>query len=325
MTKGKDGGGPADGGAQAVRGTRTVDLTVGPEDEGLRIDQFLAARPEAGLTRSHVRRLIDEGRVTAGGQAVKASHRVAVGEAVRLMVPAPEPLRLAGEDIPLDIVHEDADLLVINKPRGLVVHPAAGHEGGTLVNALLEHCRDLSGINDVLRPGIVHRLDRDTTGLLVVAKNDAAHLSLAEQLKERRLKRRYLAIVSGGLKDDRGLIEAPIARHPVDRKRMAVVEGGRPARTRFTVRERFARATLVEVELDTGRTHQIRVHFSFIGHPILGDPVYGPKKKAPFVDGQALHAWSISFTHPRTGKELTFTAEPPPDFRALLDWLRTVK
>lgn len=308
-----------------MTGPRTVEMTVSPDDEGLRIDQFLAARPEAGLTRSRARRLIDEGRVTAGGRAVKASHKVAAGEAVRLTVPAPEPLRLTGEDIPLDVVHEDADLLVINKPRGMVVHPAAGHDHGTLVNALLEHCRDLSGINDVLRPGIVHRLDRDTTGLLVVAKNDEAHLSLAAQLRDRRLKRRYLAIVSGGLKDERGVIEAPIARHPIDRKRMAVVEGGRPARTRFTVRERFTRATLVEAELDTGRTHQIRVHLSFIGHPVLGDPVYGPKKKAPFVEGQALHAWSIAFTHPRTGEELTFTAEPPPDFLALLEWLRTAK
>ncbi len=308
-----------------MTGPRTVEMTVSPDDKGLRIDQFLAARPEAGLTRSRARRLIDEGRVTAGGRAVKASHKVAAGEAVRLTVPAPEPLRLTGEDIPLDVVHEDADLLVINKPRGMVVHPAAGHDHGTLVNALLEHCRDLSGINDVLRPGIVHRLDRDTTGLLVVAKNDEAHLSLAAQLRDRRLKRRYLAIVSGGLKDERGVIEAPIARHPIDRKRMAVVEGGRPARTRFTVRERFTRATLVEAELDTGRTHQIRVHLSFIGHPVLGDPVYGPKKKAPFVEGQALHAWSIAFTHPRTGEELTFTAEPPPDFLALLEWLRTAK
>lgn len=308
-----------------MTGPRTVEMTVSPDDEGLRIDQFLAARPEAGLTRSRARRLIDEGRVTAGGRAVKASHKVAAGEAVRLTVPAPEPLRLTGEDIPLDVVHEDADLLVINKPRGMVVHPAAGHDHGTLVNALLEHCRDLSGINDVLRPGIVHRLDRDTTGLLVVAKNDEAHLSLAAQLRDRRLKRRYLAIVSGGLKDERGVIEAPIARHPIDRKRMAVVEGGRPARTRFTVRERFTRATLVEAELDTGRTHQIRVHLSFIGHPVLGDPVYGPKKKAPFVEGQALHAWSIAFAHPRTGEELTFTAEPPPDFLALLEWLRTAK
>ncbi|MHB8926990.1 MAG: RluA family pseudouridine synthase [Bacillota bacterium] len=308
-----------------MTGPRTVEMTVSPDDEGLRIDQFLAARPEAGLTRSRARHLIDEGRVTAGGRAVKASHKVAAGEAVRLTVPAPEPLRLTGEDIPLDVVHEDADLLVINKPRGMVVHPAAGHDHGTLVNALLEHCRDLSGINDVLRPGIVHRLDRDTTGLLVVAKNDEAHLSLAAQLRDRRLKRRYLAIVSGGLKDERGVIEAPIARHPIDRKRMAVVEGGRPARTRFTVRERFTRATLVEAELDTGRTHQIRVHLSFIGHPVLGDPVYGPKKKAPFVEGQALHAWSIAFAHPRTGEELTFTAEPPPDFLALLEWLRTAK
>ncbi|MHB8756980.1 MAG: RluA family pseudouridine synthase [Bacillota bacterium] len=300
-------------------------MTAGPEDEGLRIDQFLAARPEAGVTRSHARRLIDEGHVTSEGRPVKASHKVASGEAVRLDVPAPEPLQLAGEDIPLDIVYEDADLLVINKARGMVVHPAAGHEDGTMVNALLEHCHDLSGINDVLRPGIVHRLDRDTTGLLVVAKNDAAHLSLAGQLKDRHLKRRYLAIVSGGMKDERGVVEAPVARHPVERKRMAVVEGGRPARTRFTVRERFPRATLVEAELDTGRTHQIRVHFAFIGHPVLGDPVYGPKKKAPFVEGQALHAWSIAFAHPRTGEDLTFTAEPPSDFQALLDWLRTAK
>ncbi|HEY3316471.1 MAG TPA: RluA family pseudouridine synthase [Bacillota bacterium] len=301
---------------------RTIDLITGPGDDGLRVDQFLASRPEADLTRSHARRLIDEGRVTVDGETVKASRKLAAGAAVRVAVPAPEPLQVVGEDIPLDIVFEDADLLVINKSRGMVVHPAAGHGHGTLVNALLRHCKDLSGINDVIRPGIVHRLDRDTTGLLVVAKTDQAHLSLAEQIKDRRLKRRYLAVVSGGIKDDRGVIEAPIARHPVDRKRMAVVEGGRPARTRFTVRERFPRATLVEAELDTGRTHQIRVHFSFIGHPVLGDPVYGPKKKVPFVEGQALHAWSISFRHPRTGEEMTFTREPPGDFETLVGWLR---
>ncbi len=311
---------------------------AGPDAAGQRLDVYLAARPELGLTRSHAQRLIREGLVRVDGEAVaKPGHRLRGGECLAVTLPAPEPAQARPEEIPLEVVYEDADIVVVNKPRGMVVHPAPGHARGTLVNALLAHCPDLAGINDVLRPGIVHRLDKDTTGLLVVAKGEAAYHSLARQLKERTMKREYLALVHGQPPEE-GVIAAPIGRHPRHRKRMAVVaEGrGRAATTRFRVVERFPAAgnlavpgvgrgggyALLAVRLETGRTHQIRVHVAHAGHPVAGDPVYGPRRNPLGLPGQALHAARLTLRHPRTGAEMTFAAPLPPDFAAALERLR---
>ena len=245
-----------------------------------------------------------------------------------MTVPPPEEVTLAPEAIPLDIVYEDEDLLVVNKPAGLVVHPAVGHHRGTLVNALLDHCPDLSGIGGYLRPGIVHRLDKDTSGLLLVSKSDLAHQGLSAGLKAHRIKRKYLALVCGEVRSERGLIDAPLGRDPKDRKRMAVVADGRPARTHFLIQERFPGYTLLDVELETGRTHQIRVHLAYAGYPVAGDPVYGPRRarqgghSSLNLAGQALHAYRITFTHPRTDELLTFEAPLPPVFEDVLELLR---
>ena len=256
----------------------TLHIVAGPEDEGMRLDKFLSVRVEE-LTRSAAERLAEQGQVSSGGKTLDKKYRLRAGDAIEVILPEPVGLDILPEAIPLDIRYEDADLLVVNKPKGMVVHPAAGHAGGTLVNALLAHCGDsLSGINGVIRPGIVHRIDKDTSGLLIVAKNDFAHQRLAEQIKEHSFTRMYEAVVHGNLKEDTGTIDAPIGRHPTDRKRMAVTEkNSRHAVTHFEVLARYKGFTHVRLKLETGRTHQIRVHMAYIGHPVAGDPVYGPK------------------------------------------------
>ncbi|HIR50954.1 MAG TPA: RluA family pseudouridine synthase [Candidatus Avoscillospira avicola] len=289
---------------------------------GERADAALA-RLSGTLTRSAAQRLLEAGQVTSRGRVLKKNDRLEAGEPLEVELPAPQPLALTAEDIPLDIVYEDGDLIVLNKPKGLVVHPAAGHWSGTLVNALLHHCRDsLSGINGALRPGIVHRIDKDTSGLLVVAKNDFAHQSLAAQLQDHSLARVYVCLVTGGMRADSGTVDAPIGRHPTDRKRMAVVADGRSAVTHWQVLERFSGYTLLECRLETGRTHQIRVHMAHIGHPIVGDLVYGRKKPELGQDTQCLHARAITFRHPRSGETVTLTCPLPPYLEALLRRLR---
>lgn len=290
--------------------------------DGERADQALA-RLVDGLTRSAAQRLLEEGRVTSNGRILKKNERLQAGQTLEVTIPEPEPLTLAPEDIPLDIVYEDDDLLVINKPKGLVVHPAAGHWSGTLVNALLCHCRDsLSGINGTLRPGIVHRIDKDTSGLLIVAKNDFAHQALAAQLQDHSLSRTYVCLVVGGVKADSGTIDAPIGRHPTDRKKMAVVSSGKHAVTHFQVLERFSGYTFLECRLETGRTHQIRVHMAYRNHPIVGDMVYGRGKPELGQDSQCLHARALTFRHPRTGEVMTLTCPLPDYLETLLAKLR---
>ena len=291
--------------------------------DGLRVDVFLAGcLPE--LTRSAVQRLLAEGGVTCGGAPVRKNARTEAGAVYAVTLPEARPVETAAQDIPLDIVYEDGDVLVINKPKGLVVHPAAGHEDGTLVNALLYHCGDsLSGVGGERRPGIVHRIDRDTTGLLIVAKNDFAHQRLAAQLSDHTLRRTYECIVCGGFREDSGTVNAPIGRHPTDRKKMAVTQkNSRSAVTHWRVLERFAAYTLVECRLETGRTHQIRVHMAYRGHPILGDMVYGHKKPELGQSSQCLHAKELRFVHPRTGEPVTVSCGLPDYFTALLEKLR---
>ena len=258
------------------------------------------------------------------GQVRKANYKLRGGETVSLVIPEAEPVSVEPENIPLDVLYEDKDIIVINKPRGMVVHPAAGVHTGTLVNALLYHCHDLSGINGEIRPGIVHRLDKDTSGVLVCAKNDVAHLDLAEQISTKTAHRVYRAIVHGNIKEEAGIIKGDIGRHPTDRKKMAIVrENGKPAVTHFKVLERFGEYTLVECRLETGRTHQIRVHMTSIGHPLVNDPKYGPKKSSPFaIKGQALHSLSLTLNHPVTKEEMTFTAPLPQDMEKILTGLR---
>ncbi len=291
------------------------------QDAGARLDTFLTGRfPD--YTRSRLKNLIDDGHAAVNGKAAKAGQKLMVGDVVELDVPELAAVEARPEEIPLNIVYEDVSLLVINKPRGLVVHPAAGNERGTLVNALLNHCTDLSGIAGELKPGIVHRLDKDTTGLLVVAKNDRAHLSLSKQIGEKSAKRIYLALVEGNITEDSGRVDAPLGRSQVDRKKIAVVEDGRQAATRYYVLERFGDLTLVECHLETGRTHQIRVHMKHIGHPVVGDPVYGIRKQRYRLDGQLLHAARLEFTHPETGERMKFEAPLPEDFQEVLGMLR---
>jgi len=290
---------------------------------GIRIDVFL--RKECpDLSRSYVQRLLKAQQVLVQGKPVKASYKTVLGDQVVVEIPKNEEPEILAEPMELDIFYEDEDVIVVNKPKGMVVHPAAGHYTGTLVNGLMAHCKDqLSGINGILRPGIVHRIDMDTTGLLVVCKNDRAHNSIAAQLKEHSITRQYCAIVHGVIKEDKGTINAPVGRHPTDRKKMAVNEKhGRPAVTHYRVLERFSQFTCVECRLDTGRTHQIRVHMAYIRHPILGDLVYGPEK-CPFkLQGQTLHAGLLGFVHPRTGEYLEFSSPLPQYFQELLIKLR---
>ena len=295
-------------------------LTLQPnkEDAGQRVDAWLAANLE-DVTRSAAQRLLEEGRVTCGGKALAKNYKLNGTETVEVCLPDPEPVDVLPQDIPLDVVYEDADVIVVNKPKGLVVHPAPGHPDGTLVNALLHHCGDsLSGIGGELRPGIVHRIDRDPSGLIIAAKNDSAHQKLAAQLQDHTLARIYHCIVTGNLREDSGTVNAPIGRHPVDRKKMAVVANGRPAVTHWTVLERFPGFTYVECRLETGRTHQIRVHMAHIGHPILGDTVYGNKKPVPGLQGQCLHAVGLRFLHPRTGEMVELSCGLPEEFRTQL-------
>lgn len=302
------------------------EITLVVEDPTLRLDRLLAQRLE-GMSRSAVQGLISGGFVTAGGVPLTKSAKLSAGETVTVRLPQPVPPDVLPEDIPLDIVYEDADMLVVNKPKGMVVHPAPGNYTGTLVNALMHHCGgSLSGINGVLRPGIVHRIDKDTSGLLLVAKTDLAHRELAGQIQAHTLTREYRAVVYGGFKEDDGTVNAPIGRHPVERKRMAVLPSGAPgareAVTHFFVEERLKGFTYLRLRLETGRTHQIRVHMAYIGHPVAGDPVYGPKKVITQLNGQCLHAGLLGFIHPRTGEYLEFSAELPEYFSEFLGRLR---
>ena len=297
------------------------DMTVHEEHKGERIDKYLTA-VEADWSRTQVQQWIKEDRVLVNGNAVKANYKVQDGDAVSVQVPEPEPLDVTAEPMDLDIYYEDQDVLVVNKPRGMVVHPAPGHLTGTLVNGLMAHCDDLSGINGVMRPGIVHRIDKDTSGLLMVAKNDMAHESLVNQLVNKTVTRKYTALVHGVIPHDHGTIDAPIGRDKKDRQSMTVTrENGKHAVTHFEVIERFDDFTVVECQLETGRTHQIRVHMKYIGFPLAGDPKYGPKKTVDF-NGQVLHAGVLGFDHPRTGEYVEFEAPLPDDMKNLLDKIR---
>ena len=290
---------------------------------GERLDAALA-RLVPELSRSQAQRLIEQGAVTCGGRPVKKNEKLQPGDTLTLTLPEVQETALEAQDIPLDVCYEDADVIVVNKPKGLVVHPAPGHPDGTLVNALLAHCGDsLSGIGGERRPGIVHRIDKDTSGLIIAAKNDFAHASLAAQLKDHSLARTYVCIVCGNIREDSGVIDAPIGRHPADRKKMAVTEkNSRSAVTHWRVLERFGGYTLVECRLETGRTHQIRVHMAYCGHPILGDMVYGHKKPELGQDSQCLHARELTFVHPRSGERVTVSCGLPEYFTQLLQKLR---
>ncbi len=308
-----------------------VTLTSDSCDIGKRADAFIAEH--TSLTRSAVVRLIENGSILLFEKTFPKNYKIREGDVFTLDIPEAEPDSAMPEDIPLDIVYEDTDIIVVNKPKGMVVHPAAGNRSGTLVNALLYHCKDsLSGIGGVIRPGIVHRIDKDTEGLLVVAKNDESHLFLAEEIKEHRVRRIYYAIVLGNLKEDSGTVDAPIGRHPVDRKKMAVIrditQKSRNAVTHWSVIERFGKFTLVRCELETGRTHQIRVHMSYIGHPLLGDSIYGgggtsfEAKHRKYISGQCLCATELRLTHPKSGEEKCFFAPMPKEFSVLCDIMR---
>lgn len=292
------------------------------KEAGVRLDKALADLTE--LSRSQANDEIKKGTVLVNGKPVKAKYSVKVGDVVTYEVPKEEVLEYTAENIPLDIIYEDDDVAVVNKLQGMVVHPSVGHTSGTLVNALMYHIKDLSSINGVIRPGIVHRIDKDTSGLLMIAKNDKAHNALAAELKDKKSLRKYVAIVHGNIPNDRGVIEAPIGRSEKDRKKQAVTAKGKPAVTHFKVLERFGNYTLVELTLETGRTHQIRVHMAYIGHPVAGDPLYGPRKTLN-GNGQFLHAQTLGFTHPTTGETLTFTAEAPAIFKETLENLRNGK
>ena len=309
-------------------------LTATADDEGLRVDQF--ASRVSDLSRSALTRLIENGAVTVNGKTVTKNYRMRAKDAVEVVLPTPEPCEAIPQNIPLDIVYEDDDLIVVNKPVGMVVHPAAGNPDGTLVNALLYHCgASLSGVGGVIRPGIVHRIDKDTSGLLVVAKNDTTHLKLAEQLKGHHIRRTYYAVAIGNLREDVGTVDAPIGRHPTDRKRMAVIRNdafkSREAVTHWQVLARGSADgqsfTLVRCELETGRTHQIRVHLSSIGHPLLGDPIYGgantrlETRHKAWIEGQCLHAKELTFTHPTTDKEVHFECPLPDGMQKLIEYL----
>lgn len=288
---------------------------------GERLDVFISGKLE-NKSRSHIQGIIEGGTALVNGKCRKSNYKLKLQEEVTLTIPEPVELNVKAEDIPLDVIYEDSDVIVINKQQDMVVHPAPGNYSGTLVNALLNHCNDLSGINGILRPGIVHRIDKDTSGALVVAKNDNAHNSLAAQFKEHSAKRSYVALVEGIIKSDEGTIDKPIARNPNDRIKMGVVDSGKRAVTHYKVLERFQSNTLVECNLETGRTHQIRVHMAKIGHPLVGDLVYGYKKQRFNLVGQALHAKMLGFIHPTTKKHMEFTSPLPDYFEKLIDKLK---
>ena len=298
-----------------------IVITATPDNAGERLDKFISGNSD--ISRSYAAKLCEDGLVTLGSKPLAKKYKITGGEEITIELPEPEEMTAEPEDIPLDIVYEDDDVIVVNKPQGMCVHPAVGNEHGTLVNGLMYHCKgSLSAINGVIRPGIVHRIDKDTSGLLICAKNNEAHLKLSEQLKERKAMRKYIALVNGNIKEDSGTINKPIARHPIDRKKMAVVQGGREAVTHFNVLERFGKYTLVECILETGRTHQIRVHMASIGHSIVGDPLYGIKKEKFSLNGQLLHAKTIGFIHPKTGEMMEFTSELPEHFTNIIEKLR---
>lgn len=298
-----------------------IKIQVASDDAGERLDAYLAEELD-GISRAYIQKLIGEALVMVNGKTVKANYKTKVNDEVILQIPEPEVIEVEPEAMALDIIYEDGDVLVLNKPVGLVVHPAYGHYSGTLVNGLLAHCQDLSGINGKLRPGIVHRIDKDTSGLLMVAKNDLAHQSLAEQLKEHTVERAYIALVQGVVSEPGGMIDAPIGRHESERKKMAVVlKNAKQAITRYKVKERYAKCTLVECQLETGRTHQIRVHMAYIGHPLVGDPLYGQRKNNLDFQGQALHAYLLGFVHPRTGESMRFQVPLPEGFQGTLNRL----
>ncbi len=301
------------------------ELIFTAEDEfiGMRIDKALSVAVE-GFTRSHIQSVIEDKSVLVNGKAVSKSYKLNSGDVVVFTPPELKELNIEAQDIPIDIIYEDDDLLIVNKPRGMVVHPAPGNYDGTLVNALLYHCGDrLSGINGVIRPGIVHRIDKDTSGLLIVAKNDFAHEKLAAQIKEHSFTRRYMTVVHGNIKTDDGVVDAPIGRSPKDRKKMCVTDkNSRNALSRYEVLERFENFTQLRVTLETGRTHQIRVHMAYIGHPVAGDPVYGPKNGVTRLNGQCLHAGMIGFNHPRDGRYMEFEADLPDYFTAFVKTLK---
>ena len=301
----------------------TVRYDVTTEYVGMRLDRFLTEM-DSEHTRSFLQKVITDGGVLVNDKPAKANYKLRLDDVVELDIPEPVELEVLPEDIPLDILYEDADVLIVNKPKGMVVHPAPGHTVGTLVNAVLYHCKDeLSGINGVIRPGIVHRIDMNTTGSLIVCKNDKAHQDIAEQIKVHSIHRVYRGIVIGRVSDDEGVIHAPIGRHPIDRKKMAINEkNGKDAITHYKVLQRFERYTYMEFVLETGRTHQIRVHMASIGHPLLGDEVYGPAKCPYQLQGQTLHAMTIGFKHPSTGEYVEFSAPLPEYFQHLLEILR---
>jgi 23S rRNA pseudouridine1911/1915/1917 synthase len=313
------------------QGTRDQYI-VGENEQGLRLDVFLS-RKDKDLSRSRAKRLVEDGEVLVEGKSARGSHLLKLGETVSLNKPPPVSAEIVPEDIPLDILYEDESVIVVDKPPGMVVHPAAGNYGGTLVNALQFHCRDLSGIGGVMRPGIVHRLDKGTSGLMVVAKSDEAHRQLSEQFKNRRVSKHYTALVHGNLRQDEGTVDAPVGRHPVERKKMSTKSRrGKDALTRWKVLERFGAFTLLEAKIDTGRTHQIRVHLSSIGHPVVGDSVYGGSRRTietPEIRAvvkkltrQALHAGRLSFIHPVTGQEMSFVSPLPEDIGEVIRLLR---
>lgn len=301
-----------------------IVMEITPEMEGERIDKCISNYLES-LSRSYIQKIIKDGRAYVNDAVVKANYKVKVDDKVQFEIPDCEEPDIPPQDIPLDILYEDKDILIVNKPKDMVVHPAPGHYEGTLVNAIMFHCKDeLSGINGVLRPGIVHRIDKDTTGSIIICKNDEAHRKIAQQLKEHSITRKYRAIVYGRIMEEEGTVNAPIGRHPTDRKKMAINEkNGKPAVTHYKVLERFDKYTYIECQLETGRTHQIRVHMTSIGHPLLGDEVYG-NAKCPFkLEGQTLHAMTIGFIHPTTGEYVEYEAPLPEYFEHLLQILRT--
>lgn len=300
-----------------------LDFVIAGDHSGERLDKYLSDQVE-NLSRSAASRLIEDRKVTVGEKSVKKNYKLADGDRITVLIDDPKPVDITPEDIPLDIVYEDEHLLVVNKPKGMVVHPAPGNYSGTLVNALMYHCGDhLSGINGALRPGIVHRIDKNTSGLLAVAKSDIAHAGLSEQIKAHSFTRRYLAICYGNIKEDERTIDAPIGRHKIDRKKMCVTQlNSKPAVTHIKVLERYSGFTYIECRLETGRTHQIRVHLASIGHPIAGDDVYGPSKVITSLHGQCLHAYQLGFIHPVTGEYMEFTADPPESFLRFREKLR---
>lgn len=302
--------------------SENIEMIVEPAFSGMRLDAYL--REQTPFSRSRIAALMEEGALLVnGGVERKAARKTEAGMRLELNVPETKPVDIVPQDIPLDILYQDADVVLVNKPSGMVVHPAAGNESGTLVNALLYHVHDLSGIGGEMRPGIVHRLDKDTSGLILIAKNDAAHAALSEQFKQRTMEKHYRAVAHGSFSKEEGLIDAPIGRHPVDRKKMAVVQNGKPSRTEWHVLEHVSGATYLDVHLLTGRTHQIRVHMLSIGHPLLGDKIYAPNLKTSVrVPRLMLHAYSLAFTHPTTGERMTFRAPLPAAFEETLQKLR---